>query len=90
MATVYRITLKTGAAKSLGTLQPKLRARIVAKVRAVATDPTGRHSQAKALRGKLAGLFRLRIGDWRVIYELDHQREVVRILTVKPREEGYD
>jgi mRNA interferase RelE/StbE len=87
---VYRITLKTGAAKSLGALQPKRRAGVLAKVRAVTAAPTGRHPQVKALKGKLAGLFRLRIGDWRVIYELDHQHEVVRILTVKPREEGYD
>jgi mRNA interferase RelE/StbE len=87
---VYRIALKAGAAKSLGALPPKLRARIVAKVKAVAADPTGRHPQAKALRGKLAGLSRLRIGDWRVIYELDHQREVLLILAVKPRGRGYD
>ena len=87
---MYRIALKSGAAKNLGGLQPKLRARILAKVQAVSADPTGRHSQVKALKGRLDGLYRLRIGDWRVIYELDHQRQVLVVLTVKPRGRGYD
>jgi len=33
--------------------------------------------------------FRIRIGDWRVIYEIDSQQKVVRIYRVRHRREVY-
>lgn len=87
---MYRIVLKTGAAKSLDRLQPKLRQRIVARLRDIAGDPGRRRPQVKALKGRLAGRFRLRVGDWRVIFELDREQRLLRVLTVSPREDAYD
>ena len=42
--------------------------RIVAKIKEVAADPYARHNNVTKLQGRDA--YRLRIGDWRVIYEL--------------------
>lgn len=38
-----------------------------------------------ALRGRLSGLRSLRVGVYRIIYELDEQKRVVRVLTIRHR-----
>lgn len=52
-------------------------------------DPR-RHNNIKRLSGELAGLFRYRAGDWRVIYRIDDQRSIVRVLSVAHRREVYE
>ena len=42
--------------------------RIVAKIKEIAADPYARHNNVTRLQGRDS--YRLRIGDWRVIYEL--------------------
>lgn len=48
--------------------------RIRAGIEAVAADPYGRHTNATRLQGREGG-FRLRVGDWRVVYVLDDERK---------------
>jgi mRNA interferase RelE/StbE len=43
----------------------------------------------KALTGKLKGLYRYRIGDWRVIYRLKREQHVVEIIAILPRGDAY-
>ncbi len=44
----------------------------------------------KALTGEWRGLYRLRVGDYRVIYSLDHLNRVVMVEIVGHRREVYD
>jgi mRNA interferase RelE/StbE len=46
---------------------------------------------AKQLSGKLQGLYRYRVGDYRVIFDLDEQGKVVilQILTIDHRKDVY-
>lgn len=67
-----------------------MRGRIGEGLRQVAADPRGRHPQVKALDGGLAGLFRPRVGDWRVIYRLEHERLVVLVVRIGARGDVYD
>jgi mRNA-degrading endonuclease RelE of RelBE toxin-antitoxin system len=62
---------------------------IPARVQRPRGDPRGPQLQAKALRGR-RGVFRLRSGEWRVLYELDHRRRRVRVLEVGPGHDVYD
>jgi mRNA interferase RelE/StbE len=41
------------------------------------------------LRGSLAGLYKLRVGDWRAIYQIDSERRLVIVLAVEHRREAY-
>lgn len=41
------------------------------------------------LEGNLAGLYKLRVGDWRVVYEVNHNDKVVIIHRVGHRKEIY-
>ena len=54
---------------------------------AALNDP---RSRGKALTGRLAGLWRYRIGDWRAICDLQDNKLVVVVLEVGHRSEIYD
>ena len=57
--------------------------RIVAKIKEVAVNPYAPRNNLTKLQGREA--YRLRVGDWRVIYELHDGRFVMVILEVGPR-----
>ncbi|GBE40236.1 plasmid stabilization system protein [bacterium BMS3Bbin09] len=42
-----------------------------------------------SLTGNFSGLFKLRIGDWRVIYEINHQNQIVTVYNIGHRREIY-
>ena len=44
----------------------------------------------KPLKGKLRGLRSLRVGKYRIIYQVDEDSKVVRVITVGRREEVYE
>ena len=47
------------------------------------------YPQAVPLKGKLAGSYRWRVGDWRVVYQVDIDEEVVTILQIAHRSKVY-
>ena len=64
-------------------VQPSLYNRVVSKIRTL----SGRPTIGKPLVGPLKGKWSLRIGDYRVIYEIG--KTVVVILTINHRREVY-
>jgi mRNA interferase RelE/StbE len=52
-------------------------------------DPR-RHNNIKRLSGEFVGLFRYRIGDWRVVYRIDDQGKRVLVLSIAHRREVYE
>ena len=48
------------------------------------------HPNIKALKGNLAGYYRYRLGDYRVIYSIDDQVLVVAVIEIAHRKEVYD
>ncbi len=81
-----QILYAPAAAKSLRRLDAATRARIQEKVRQLARDPDSLANNVKRLRG-MEGVFRLRVGDWRVIYS--ETGVVLNILRVAPRGSAY-
>lgn len=49
-----------------------------------------RHGNIKRLSGALSHLFRYRVGDWRVLYRVDDDAEVVDVLVIAHRREVYE
>ena len=80
---MYRVVTTKLFDKKLSKLPVNWQRRIVAKIEEVAADPYGSHNNVKKFHGR-AG-YRLRIGDWRVIYELEDDRLVMLILEVGAR-----
>ncbi len=75
---MYSITLSRQAARSLRRIEGKQREVIRARIGLLARDPRDPRLDVKRLVGR-AG-FRLRIGDWQVIYEVE---DTVRIIAVE-------
>jgi mRNA interferase RelE/StbE len=48
------------------------------------------HSNVKPLTGKLAGHYRYRVGDYRVIYRIDDRQLTVFVLKIAHRSEAYE
>jgi mRNA interferase RelE/StbE len=48
------------------------------------------HSAIKPLKGELAGCYRYRVGDYRVIYRVDEQHHSVFVLKIAHRSDVYE
>ena len=84
---MYKIIFKKEAAKSLNKLPRNVAKTIYEKIRVIAENPYAEHPNAKKLQGRDA--YRLRVGDWRVIYEIQNEQLVILVLKVAPRGEVY-
>jgi len=80
---MYRVVTTKSFAKTLGKLAVNWQKRIVAKIKEVAANPYAPHNNLTKLQGRDG--YRLRVGDWRVIYELHDDRLVMLVLEVGPR-----
>jgi mRNA interferase RelE/StbE len=54
----------------------------------VAADPAAPNNNIRALKGVPNG-FRIRVGDWRVSYTLDHRGGVMNVFEIAPRGGAY-
>lgn len=84
---MYKIIFKKEAAKSLNRLPRNVAKTIHEKIEAIAADPYAEHPNAKKLQGREG--YRLRVGEWRVIYEIQNEQLVILVLRIAPRGEAY-
>jgi mRNA interferase RelE/StbE len=80
---VYTVVTTKSFDKALAKLPANWRKRIVAKIRDVAADPYTTNKNLTKLQGRDG--YRLRVGNWRVIYELHNDRLVMLVLEVGAR-----
>jgi mRNA interferase RelE/StbE len=83
----YGIELSPSAARQLRKFDPDVRRRIQAVLELLAEDP--RPPAATRLVGG-AGEWRVRTGDYRVIYEIHDDELLVLVLRMGHRREVYD
>ena len=84
----YSIELSASAAKAVAKLDKPNRLRIVGAIELLSVDP--RPPGAKMLRGGDQGRWRVRVGDYRIVYAIEDNRIVVLVLRVAHRREVYD
>jgi mRNA interferase RelE/StbE len=82
----YRIEFAASAEKDLRRCNPVLAANIVRRIEALQNEPTPR--QSHKLRGT-ERTYRLRVGDYRVIYEVEPDVRVVVVYHIRHRREAY-
>lgn len=85
-----RVQILPKAAKDLKALTPTDRTRIRAKIDQYAADPATQANNVKRLQG--SDLYRLRVGDYRVLFTVDETGNVTIMLVhrVRHRREAYD
>ena len=82
----YEIVFARSARKELQALSHTIAARILKKVELLALNP--RPSGCKKLRGH-SNLWRIRVGEYRVIYSIDDDNRAVDVSVVRHRNEAY-
>jgi len=86
---VYKVELTHQAERALeGVFRSdrSLYERFLRAFDAIAQDP----SEGKPLHGKLRGLFSYRLGSYRILYDIQHDRLVVVIIDLGHRKEIYE
>ncbi len=74
----YRVALASQAARAVRKMPPAERKRILSALQALAQDPRPSGKHVKALKGSDAPFLRYRVGDQRIMYEVDDsEREVL-------------
>jgi mRNA interferase RelE/StbE len=84
---VYKIVFTKQAVKSLQRIPRNITDLIREKLAQLAADPFAKHLNVTKLQNRPG--YRLRVGDWRVIYEIQKEQLVVMVLKVAPRGEVY-
>jgi len=81
----YAIRIKESAARELQRIPRPERERLIAAIDRLAEKPFA----GSALKGELRGLRRIRVGDYRLIYEVQERDLVVLVLRAAHRREAY-
>ena len=85
---MYGVLFSRDAIKTLRRIPANTARLIRSKIDRLALDPMAPNNNVKALQGRPG--YRLRVGDWRVIYELDHGARTLSVLMVGPRGGVYE
>ncbi|MBM3295895.1 MAG: type II toxin-antitoxin system RelE/ParE family toxin [Candidatus Aminicenantes bacterium] len=86
----WLLELSKSSIKSLERLEDKFSNRILDHIEKLGEcENPLQHRDVRSLEGKLKGYYRLRVGEYRIIFELDTQRRRIGILAVVPRGKGY-
>jgi mRNA interferase RelE/StbE len=83
----YRIEVLKSVQKSLSKLPKDIQARIVQKIDDLAINPYPADTK-KLKNGN--GRFRVRVGDYRIIYKIQDNELLILIVKVAHRREVYD
>jgi mRNA interferase RelE/StbE len=83
---VYEVYLEAAAERDLRKLSKEIFHRIIPRIQALAENP--RPQGCRKLAGSDSD-WRIRIGDYRVIYEIDDVGKAVRVFRIRHRREAY-
>jgi len=83
---VYQVELSRAAEKAIRGLERKMQVRIARRLRQLAENP--RPHDSKKLQGE-HGVYRVREGDYRILYEIFDKKLLIYLLQVGHRREIY-
>ena len=85
----WTVELSSGAERQLRKLDPGTAKRLGSYLRALVAETSDPRERGKALTGPMTGLWRYRIGDYRLVCELIEQRLVVMVVRLGHRSRIY-
>jgi mRNA interferase RelE/StbE len=83
----YTLLIKKQAKKALESLARPDRIRIAEKIKCLGENPDNPSLDIKPLQGE--PYYRLRVGQWRVIFDRDDEVQIIAIEKIKPRGGAY-
>lgn len=83
---MYKIFIERRAEKDLNALDNSLRLRIIERLLLLKSNSW--LANVKKLVGS-KNFYRLRVGDWRILYEIDDKNKEIKIYRIKHRNKAY-
>jgi len=83
----YTVLIKKQAKKALQSVPQPDRTRITEKIVLLGENPDNAGLNIKKLQGE--PYFRLRVGQWRIIFDRDNEVKIISIEKIKPRGGAY-
>jgi mRNA interferase RelE/StbE len=83
---VHEVRIGRSATKELESLPEKVVARVASRIDGLTNSPRPRG--AKKLRGA-DNLWRIRVGEYRIVYAIDDVANVVEIRVIRHRKDAY-
>ncbi|MFH1084317.1 MAG: type II toxin-antitoxin system RelE/ParE family toxin [Chloroflexota bacterium] len=87
MGAMYRLPFTKRADTALRTVSRDIALHLRERLADLAQDPYAQRPNVTRLQNRPA--YRLRVGDWRVIYEIAEDRLIILVLNVGPRGKVY-
>lgn len=84
---MWTVTVEKPARRALEAMDAKTQRRILDRLAELARDPKAANNNVKKLQG-MEG-YRLRVGEWRVVYRLEHQAMIVAVIRIGDRKDVY-
>ena len=84
---MYKLLYSKSAIKTLKKMPRNISDKIRLKIEKLSVDPFSENSNVKSL--SLDSIFRLRVGNWRVIYDVYHNELQILVIKIAPRGEVY-
>ena len=82
---IYCVKVKASAAKALKKIAIKDRERLIVAIDALSTNPAA----GGVLKGEFSGLRRLRVADYRIVYEINGGELTVLVIRIGHRQGVY-
>lgn len=83
---MYEVLIERRAERDMQRLETAVFKRIVEAVRLLSSNP--RHAGCRKISGS-ASDWRVRVGDYRIVYEINEKEKAVKIMRVKHRKDAY-
>jgi mRNA interferase RelE/StbE len=81
----YSISIKQSAFKALAKIDVPQRKRLIEAIDKLKTNPAA----GSVLKGEFSGLRRIRIGDYRIVYEVQDDKLIILVIRIAHRCEVY-
>ena len=81
----YSISIKASAVKALAKIDREQRVRLIDAIDKLRDNPAA----GSVLKGEFSGLRRIRIGDYRIVYEVKDSELIILVVRIGHRREIY-
>jgi mRNA interferase RelE/StbE len=86
---MYAIEFLPSAKKELSELDRVIQKQLKEKIILLASNPAALKNNIKSLKGEYSGKFRLRVRDYRVIFQIVDEKVLILIVRIGHRKEVY-